>query len=219
MPMNLEQLQARSSSRGMTLVELVLALTILAMISAVLFGAIGFGGKVQQTVAANSEAHATIVSTHRFLRTQLSNAVSPMQLTSGLVTPDLSADSGNHPFHGRPNRLLFTAPWLTYIGQGELFVFELLEQSGNLVVTWHPARSDYRQTESDNTEIVSSRVLLEAISDFSIEYFGRGDETAEMKWHDSWTNGSNLPYMLRINVNLSDGPSRIWPEFLVELAS
>lgn len=207
------------SQSGLTLVELVLALTILAVMSATLLGTISFGGTAQKTVAERSKKHAAIISTHRFLRTQISSAITPMQVGTGTSSTNAGAGTSDHVFLGDPRRLAFTAPWLTYIGQGNLFVFNLHRKSDELVISWRPADPTDRESRNEATETIGSRVLMSSVSDFSIEYFGSRDLGGEPDWHSSWTDVSRLPNLLRINVVFSGENPIVWPEFLVGLAS
>ena len=207
------------SESGLTLVELVLALTILAVMSATLLGAISFGGTAQKTVAERSKKHTAIISTHRFLRTQISSAITPMQMGTDTSSTNAGAGTGDHVFLGDPRSLAFTAPWLTYIGQGNLFVFNLHRKSDELIISWRPANPTDRERRSEETETIGSRVLMSSVSDFSIEYFGSRDLGGDPNWHSSWKEVSRLPNLLRIKVVFSDENPIVWPELLVGLAS
>ena len=56
---------------GFTLLELTIALTLLALMSSVLYGALGFAGRSWEGGEAKVEATASMRLTHGFLRAQL----------------------------------------------------------------------------------------------------------------------------------------------------
>ena len=72
--------------RGFTLLELTIALTLLALMSAVLFGALRLAGRSTDSGEARAEASASMRLTQNFLRTNL-EAQHPLRMRKILEWP------------------------------------------------------------------------------------------------------------------------------------
>lgn len=192
----------------MTLVELIVALTVLAVLSSTLYGAIAFGGKVRSGVGRQSAQIDAITASQVFLRTQLAKAVLPANQPP--AEPDSPA------FVGSASNLGFTAPWLTHIGQGRLFHFELSLRSGKLTVGWRPVGVDGAAIEP-GSELVGSRQLLTGVSALNISYFRVSGNDTGGAWQSAWRDSGQLPDLVRISIDFAD--HRRWPDFVVVLAA
>ncbi len=210
---------ARRHDRGFTLVELVMALTLLAILSSTLYGVFAFAGKTQFMTARSSASTDQIVSTQRFLRAQLGQAISQLRLVPGKTTANAADSVERGEFYGTRTTLGFTAPWLTHIGQGRLFHFRLGVESNNLVVRWKSANFAGNLDEARDAEIVGSRILLTKVASMSIGYFGSNGTEAGFQWYPNWQTSAFLPSMLRINVELGENKSGQWPELIILMAA
>ena len=80
--------------RGFTLLELTIALTLLALMSAVLFGALRLAGRSTDSGEARAEASASMRLTQNFLRTNL-EAQHPLRMRKILEWPLVFRGSRN----------------------------------------------------------------------------------------------------------------------------
>ncbi len=195
--------------RGMTLVELLVAMTLLALISVALFGGLRFGTRAWEVGAQRSEIFAQVESAQSLLRRQLSRAVA-------LPIP---GPKKKWTFEGTEERLDFTAPAPSQFGVGGIYRFELFAEPGpegehqQVILRWKIYRSE--QTGPLDGEDSETRALLEGIEDLRFSYFGLLERQEEAEWNDHWTETDGLPELILVDVIFPRDDDRRWPELLI----
>lgn len=184
-------------ARGMTLVEIVIALAILGMMSALALGGLRLGVRTWETVGQRvaTESHSQIV--RAFLRRTLSQA-----------TPVLEAGTDRRPrpvFAGDETSLLLIAPLAEHLGLGGLQRLELaVEEMGRgdgyrLVMTrtpYYPPGDDGETQRADEPE---RHVLIEDATRIRLDYL-REFENGAREWTGSWADEPALPLAIRLAV-------------------
>lgn len=194
---------------GFTLVELLVAMTLLAFLSVSLFGGLRFGARSWEVVVDSSTERDDIASTQTFLRDRLGQLVLPGPGRLG----DFNED-GN--LNGGPEQVEFIAPWLSALSLGGLYRFTLWREDiddGRLMLRWRPAEADPDALE-ELGDLAGQRVLLDGIAEFSLSYYGAADEDAEPDWLDQWENPDAPPRLVRVQLAFAEA-GRVWPVFIV----
>ncbi len=193
---------------GFTLVELLVAFVILGLIMVALAGGINFGTRAWEASARRSADIEEVVGVQSFLRRQISRAV--------LTVDEESATGAGTDFVGTTDNLRFAAPWLSPVGAGGIYVFDLsVEAAGSgrdLKLQWalrHPEWSGTFDPQSRN-----QRVLMKDISGLRIRYLG-DTEREDTAWASVWEDPLFLPRLIEIDVELSRGDSRVWPPLII----
>jgi general secretion pathway protein J len=204
-------ISGKQREAGFTLVELLMAMTLLAFLSIALFGGLRFGARSWEVVADSSEERDRIASTQTFLRERLGNVSKP-----GSARPGRASAAGQ--LGGEPDRVEFDAPWLSALSLGGLYRFALwyeFEEAGDgrLMLSWRPAEAD-PDTLEELGDLAGERVLLDGIAEFSLSYFGAPDEREEPEWFEMWERGNAQPRLVRIQLAFDDA-RRVWPDFVV----
>lgn len=183
---------------GFTLLELLIALTLLSMITLVILGALGIGARVWERT---SEEQSTIEETtlaRNFLRRWIEQAY-PLFDRSDPLRPVVV-------FQGTSERLDLVAPVPAGIAQGGLAQYSISVQpiggEGHLVVSFRHERAD------NGASLHPSSILLENVSVVRWSYFGAQRFGEPDTWHDSWTDRSNLPRLVRLSIEFPAGDSR-----------
>ncbi len=182
-------------ARGFTLIELIIALALVALITVLLFSGLRLGGRAWDGVDAVAERNAEVRSARGFLDRALMQA---RDLTINYDAEDRQIFAGN------ATQLEFAAPLSEHVGVPGLYVLRLgLEGRGErsrLVLTrwllhsdvlagkgdtpeWQPLDPDSPGVSGDSAEdrdlaagAYGQTVLLEGVADFELAYFGVAQE-------------------------------------------
>jgi general secretion pathway protein J len=196
----------RQQVAGFTLVELLVALVVLGFILAAVAGGIRFGNRAWETSAVRSAAIEDVAVAQRFLRHRLGEVMT------------LSADIGGTPRQigvtGDATHLRFTAPWLSPVGSGGLYLFEIGRTTNrSLGLGWtllHPELAEASGPRRDG-----ERNLLTEIESVNIRYFGDLDFADTPGWQTSWTDPVFPPRLVAIDISFAADDPRSWPTLIV----
>lgn len=194
---------------GFTLVELLVAMTLLAFLSVALFGGLRFGARSWEVVVDSSAERDRIASTQTFLRDRLAQVTLP-----GPARPRQTDGDGH--LAGGPDEVEFVAPWLSALSLGGLYRFTLWHDDtgdGRLMLRWQPAEAD-PDTLEELGDLAGQRVLLDGVTEVSLSYFGAADAEDEPEWLDQWESPDAPPRLVRIELAFADA-RRVWPGFVV----
>ena len=206
--------ERHARERGFTLLELLVAITLLGVLMAALFGALRLGTRVWETGEARLDASAQIQVVQDFLCQQLSQTAPLAEFTGN------SQGSETMMFDGAREGLRFVSLLPEHLGAGtNLMELALREprrggRPTDLVIRIRPLDLlDDRQTDSDTEE----RVLIENIASLELAYFGSERPDAKPTWWQEWKGQPYLPQLVRMRVDFPDGDGRRWPELIVAL--
>ena len=197
------------AQRGFTLLELTIALTLLALMSLVLFGSVRLAGRSTDAGAAKADAAESMRLAQDFLRANLA-AQHPLRMRKILEWPLL--------FAGSVDELRYAAELPVRVAGGGLWLYRLRvradETRSPLVLErMVPDLAADAQPQFANAD---RSILAEDIASLRIGYFGRDRDTATTvapTWRDRWDDPQRLPLMIRIDVTPKQGPA--WPTLYV----
>jgi len=202
---------AGPAQRGFTLLELLIALTLLGMMLVLLFGGLRLGMRSWDSVQQKVDSLNSVRSVEGFLRNELGRAYPYRWKTT--TAPSFA-------FVGERNKISFVAPLPSRIGVGGLYAIALeFEQTSNgRRLTWKHAPLDPQMKDFSALDSVKEMVLvgteLNAVDDIWLSYFGREKDGAEPRWVDRWDGASTtMPLLIRVQVRFADGSE--WPDFVV----
>ena len=200
----------RARAGGFTLLELIVALTLLALMASVLFGALGYAGRSWEGGEAKAESTAEMRLSHGFLRAQLESQ-HPMRMRKMPDYPLL--------FTGTNEELSFAAPLPARITGGGIWLYRvrIVEENdrGRLVLERMLPDTDAGAfpefAEADRS------VLAEDVKALRVDYYGydagASRNTSVPTWHERWDDRQRLPILIRIEVvPRTGGP---WPPLVV----
>lgn len=199
----------RLRERGFTLLELTIALTLLALLSAVLFGSLRLAGRSTDSGEAKVEAAASMRLTQDFLRTNL-EAQHPLRMRKILEWPLL--------FRGTRNELRYTSDLPPRVAGGGIWFYRLAVRSGETrsPLALERVVPDLAADAPPEFANAESSILAEGIAELTLGYYGFDTDAAPNvapSWRDHWDNAQDLPLMIRIDVTPKVGPA--WPTLYV----
>ncbi len=201
-------------SSGMTLIEVLAALAIFALLAAVLLLASRLADHTDRSVVRLNRGSWQVVVAQRFLRRILESAY-PFE-----PAPGISA----HGIDGARSTLAVTAPMPMAAGSMGFYryVFTLQRRPDgldNLVVQTALDRDGASSplTRSGSTRL-PKQILLARIESARWSYLapsaGSLGATLQPTWVNSW-HRSMPPLLIRLRVTFPPKGARVWPEFLV----
>ena len=198
----------KSSRRtaGFTLIEVVVATSLLALGLAIAFGTMRSAGRATATAEASAQRQERLRAVQGFLRTQLSAALP--------IPFEFDGETGAATFaRVEDDKLEFVATMPGYLARGGPYLqtLELVPgPDGQQLVFQHQLLSADGAAEAEREPVV----LLDGIADAEFEVRSLDEHGEPGRWQDEWLVAGQLPPQLRLRLRFRDQRRR-WPEFIV----
>lgn len=192
--------QSNHASAGFTLVELLIAFTLLGLMALMVSGILQFGTRVWDRTVEGNESSDTVRAVQTLIRIQVGRMVAQARLKNAAGTAVA--------FQGTRDSIKFVAPLPSGRDSGGLFQQQLTFKSGpsggNFILAW-------QALDTDDSTITA---LLPEVSGIEYAYLapGRGDEAPS--WQEDW-GGKELPLLIRLRIEFEANAPYDWPELLV----
>jgi general secretion pathway protein J len=195
-------------TRGFTLVELLLAITLMSILLGLTYSGLRAATRASERGEVMLAATGGMRATHQFVRRQL-NQMLPLAFAL--------ADDNNEArvvFSGDASSIQYVAPMPGYLGSGgpQVQFLELAQGSDGSVLQFsHALLQGYEELNLLERDPI---ILLEGIQSAGFEFLGR-DEAGELTgWMSSWEQFDVLPVAVRLSVDFSDSSQLLWPDLL-----
>jgi general secretion pathway protein J len=200
----------RGGLEGFTLLELLIAITLLGFILVLLFGGLRLGIRSWDAVQQRVDNLNSVRSIENFLRQEM-EAIVPYRWKG--------APGQRLAFLGQRDKISFVAQLPGRIGVGGLYLvnLELEQTSKGRRLLWRYVPVANQMTDfsplDQASELVLAATELNAVEDIWFTYLGPDGPSGPLHWQDRWESPSSLPSLIRIQVKFAgDGE---WPEFVV----
>lgn len=175
-----------ASRRGFTLLELLISITLLAVIAGIVSGAMRLGWRSLE------KGEQRIESLERF---KSSISILVAQIESGIPLSFTEEGSTKTYFDGDRDRLSLSTNYSIWGGQ-----------AGYVVVSYRVEQDQYgKQTlyATENTigiEKEAEAKLFDGFDEIYFEYYYKGPTDEEGQWTEVWTDETTVPERIRINL-------------------
>lgn len=202
-------LRSERRHAGFTLVELTIALVLLALISSLLYGSLSLAGNSWNRGEAKAQQTDEMRLTERFLRRTLA-AQHPLRFHKVLDQPLY--------FLGTHDSLAYAAAMPGRTGGGMYYFRVAVVPSGDSSrLTLSRVIPDYAALRLPEFDGADYSVLADGIATVQFGYFGRDPGAADSvtpTWRERWDDPQRLPDLIRVDVTPIKGAP--WPTLIVE---
>ncbi|HEY1629825.1 MAG TPA: prepilin-type N-terminal cleavage/methylation domain-containing protein [Rhizomicrobium sp.] len=189
---------------GFTLLELMVTLTLLSLLSLLLFGGLRLGARAWDRSEARGTGMDELHVVQNLLRREIEQAY-PYYVTTDPVHPTVD-------FSGGPSEIDFLAPApqaLSSPGRSRI-AFAAMRDGSQMMLAIR-ARPELAASPRDTW----NEPLLHGLAAVRFSYFGTDDPRAAPTWRNSWTGAKTLPRLVRVDVRFPKDDGRVWPDFVV----
>lgn len=192
-------MRGRGGPEGFTLLETVVALALLGVMLAMLFGGLRTGARAWEAGSDRGDRADQVLLAASFVRKELT-ATFPWRLKDPLVT--------KLAFRGSPDTLRFVSMRPASLDGGGLafvsFAFEPERGggAGRLVMRRVPAA--YDATDFSALDSAEAFPLLEGVSAARFSYYGAENDATAPSWSEKWESPQRIPSHVRIEVTLRE---------------
>lgn len=191
--------------RGFTLVEVIVAMTLLSLIMLGLLTALRSMAESSRRIDSVGQRIEQVRLVEDFLRRSIGQAQPLLQYTIEVGYKVY--------FDGDAQHMRWVAPATWQHGVGGLHVLDLSvdAQTGNLVLKYAPY-SGFSKGVSPVIEAWDAHTLVESLG--SVEFAYR--QSPQHPWTPTWEGVNNLPSQVRVHIKLND---REWPDLIIAIRS
>lgn len=196
-----------AGAAGFTLVELLVALTLVGLLTTLVFGGVRLAARAWGRTDDRSAEAADRWAVANVLRDAITAAYPAFA----------SADPRDHTivFDGEAGSLALLAPLPQAIGAGVTaqmrFYLAGDGPSKTLFLGW---RLDLPAAESGGQLPENRVVLLDRVRRIGFAYFGADAPDAAAVWHERWAGSTALPQLVRVHLERSDPALPDWPDLV-----
>jgi general secretion pathway protein J len=202
--------RATDAEAGYTLLELLIALALLAVIASLLVKAITSARQALNVVDQRG-TQASVPAVQSVLRRLLVEA---------RASPDATGQADlNRAFIGETNKVGFVSSFVPQGQYGGLWRYEIAldanegaAESNTLVLTQQLVRPTSQATGAPLRTVVINEVRA-----LSLRYFGAEEEGSAPQWKDAWRHPYRLPNLVSVDVTFVRADGRQWTTLIAAL--
>lgn len=147
-------------TKGFTLLEVLIALTLLSMMMAAVVAAMRTFGNTKVTLDAVTGRVDEIRLVSDFLRSSIEGALPVVRVGTSETAQGLKGGSGDTFFAGSSSRMIWVAPLVAGASLGGAHVMQLARVGDRLEISWRPYQREFAAFESADLE---PRTLVDAL--------------------------------------------------------
>jgi general secretion pathway protein J len=198
---------------GFTLVELLLAVTLLSMLLALTYGGLQAATRATDRGQKILEESGRLRMAHQFVRKQINQAI-PMgfsQQEAASAAELVGKPAVMEVFRGSMNSIRFVGPMPGYLGFGGPQVQELSivnGRNGQELILTHALVQGFEDAWLDEREPI---VLIDHIQSASFKFLARDEEGEIAGWIEEWLEPGLLPVAVALDIEFEEGVYADWP--------
>ena len=192
--------------RGFTLIEVMLAISLVALVMAMAYGGFRAAVRASNTGEVIIEENNRLRVVQQFVRRQL--------MLAQALDIEEEADGERIRFLGDRDRVRFVSPMPGYLSYGGPYVQQLSIERGmeGYELVYYYAM--YNGYEPGDIEAHDGIVLLEGLARGEFHFLGMDPEDQEVFWADFWEMTDELPMAVAVEIDLEREHGQVWPDLI-----
>ena len=194
-------------SAGFTLVELLLAITLMSILLGLTYSGLRAATRSSQRGELLLAAGGELRASHQFIRRQL-NQMLPLPYA---VTED--TEEFRIVFEGDEKHIQYVAPMPGYLGAGgpQVQLIEIVNaDDGELLIQFsHALLQGFEESRLMDRDPV---ILLKGVSSAGFEFLTEDEEGELIGWTTSWDQQNTLPIAVRLDLEFTEELNMQWPD-------
>jgi len=199
-----------AKTTGFTLVELLLAITLMSILLALTYSGLRAATRSSERGELMLAAGGEMRASHQFVRRQLNQMLPlPFEVTD-------SVDAVRIVFMGDARSIQYVAPMPGYLGSGgpQVQLIELTSGDDSVLQFSHALLQGYEDERLFDRDPV---ILLENVRSGGFEFLGLDEDGEPAGWTSSWDQPDLLPLAVRLNVEFAGDVRLLWPELVARV--
>ena len=199
----------KRAAAGFTLVEVVIAMALLATIMVLLYSGLTFALRSWDAGDANGRRVADRRLGENFLRREMTELF-PMRWKD--------ATTVKFAFEGEQDHLRFVSSRPAGLQQGGLSLVGLEVRDGEARrrhLVMRRALPDDEAIDFGPLDKAEPVLLIADVDSVRFSYFGAESDFAEPRWSDSWPHKAQIPLLVKLSVKMTDG--RVLPDVVIRV--
>jgi general secretion pathway protein J len=200
------------STQGFTLIEVLIAMTLLSVMMAMLFGTMKICADSWEKGETKITDVNEIAVVYNFFQRHLSTALP--------LWDDFSSDPNSGirllSFQGKHDGLQFVSYFPASAGKtgAQLISIQTAkdDEDGQIL---NVALTPFFPLATGEDWQKEEVVLVKRVAHFELHYFGSDDQVSEPYWQDQWLEKEFQPRLVKIKIELDNGI--FWPEMIIDL--
>jgi general secretion pathway protein J len=197
----------RKSKRGFTLIEVLIAMTLLSLMVVLLFGSMRISAESWLKGEDKITQVNDVAVVYQFFQHHLTEARP--------LWDDFSGEYKLLAFQGDNQKLQFVSAFPASAKKSGLQLFSIrMANDGDEKILLVSIKPFFKSAEGEDwrTEEVT---LLRHVSNFSLFYYQQDENAPEGMWLDSWLEIETHPKLVKVKIERDDGS--FWPEMVFAL--
>ena len=195
---------SESRSTGFTLVEMLLAMTLMSMLLALAYGGLRASTRATDRGQVILEESSRIRMAHQFVRKQLNQMIP-------LVFMESEVQEQRIVFTGSSDKIRFVGPMPGYLGFGgpqvQEFTFEHGDEGLALVLS-HALLQGFEEEKLFERDPI---VLIEGIDQAQFQFLALDEDSELYAWSGVWEDPENLPLAVSLAIEFNQEVYVRWP--------
>lgn len=202
-------------NKGFTLIEVLLAMTLLSMMVMLLFGSLKICADSWEKGENKINQVNKSAVVYNFFQRHLAVAKP--------LWNELHPEERNFTFQGKAQALQFVSAFPASANRAGLQLFNLSLYEADRQTALKVTISPFYPAAKDKTWREEEVILIDHIAQFTLSYFGSEDGVSDPVWLTEWLDKDHQPSLVKINIAIVDDQSEaqedtlFWPEIIIAL--